>query len=90
MKKIEDLLVGVPYVGDIHHTDWESHTAVAHPYEDSTLELDQAVGEPVASSPRLDFERLDVASSGRLRVLLDFDPGMEACFGYFVAGSGAA
>ena len=49
MKKIDDLLVGVPCHGDIHYTDWDSHMIVAHPSEGFVLEPGQAVGEPAAS-----------------------------------------
>ena len=64
MKKIEDLLGGVPYLGDSHHTDcWDSHTVVAHPSEGWTSESGQAVGERAANLPKLGFERLGVASS---------------------------
>lgn len=89
MKKIEDLLVGVPYLGDIHHTDWDSHMVAAHPFEGLTLEPDQAVGEPAANLLKLDCERLGGASLGKVvRVFDSADPGMESCFGYCVAGLG--
>ena len=87
MKKIEDLLVGVPYVGDIHRTDWDSHMVVVHPSEGFALEPDQAVGEPAANWPKLDFERLGVASSEKALVT-DSDLGMESHSGYLEAGSG--
>ena len=87
MKKIEDLLVGVPYLGDSHHTDWDSHMIVAHPSEGLALGPGQAVGEPAASLLKPGFERLDVASSGKARDS-DFDPGIESCFDSLVAGSG--
>ena len=78
MKKIEDLLVGVPYLGDIHHIDWDSHMVVVHPFGGLTLEPGQAVGEPAANSLKLDFERLGVANSGKVRVI-ESNPGMESC-----------
>lgn len=87
MKKIENLLVGAPYLGDIHHTDWDSHMVAVHPSEGLALEPDQAVGEPAASLLKLDSERLDVANSGRVRVL-DSGLGMESCFDYLVADLG--
>lgn len=80
-------LVGVPYLGDIHHTDWDSHMVVAHPSEDLALVPDQAVGEPAGNLLKLDSERLGVANSGKARVI-GSDPGMESCFDYFVAGLG--
>ena len=61
-KKIEDLLVGVPYLGDIHHTDWDSQMVVAHPSEGWALEPGQVVGELAASLPKLDFERPGVVN----------------------------
>ena len=88
MKKIEDLLVGAQYLGEIHHTDWDSHMVVAHPSEGLALAPGQAAGEPAVNLLRLDFERLDGASSGKVRVI-DSDPGMESCSDYFAAGSGA-
>lgn len=60
---------------------------VAHPSEGSTSELGQAVGEPAANLPKLDFERFEVANSEKVRVI-DFDPGMESCFDYLEVGSG--
>ena len=47
------------------------------------------MGEPAASLPKLDFERLGVANSGKEVRVIDFDPGMKAYFDYLVAGSGA-
>ena len=86
MKKIEDLLAGVPYLGDIHYTDWDSHMVVGLPSEGLALAPGQAAGEPAANLLKLDFERLGVANSGKVRVI-DSDPGMESCSGYFAAGS---
>lgn len=87
MKKIDDLLVGVPYLGDIQHTGWDSHTIVAHPSEGLTLGPGQVVGGPAANLLKLDFEHLGVANSGKVRAI-ESDPGMESCSDYFVAGSG--
>ena len=86
MKKIDDLLVGVPCPGDIHHTDWNSHMMVAHPSEGFVLEPGQAVGEPAASSLKLGFEQLGAESVGKARAI-EFDSGMESWSGCFVAGS---
>ena len=65
MKKIEDLLVGVPYLGDIH-IDRDSHMVAAHPFEDLTWESGQVVDEPAANSLTLDFERFDVVNSEKV------------------------
>ena len=46
------------------------------------------MGEPAANLLKLDSERLDVANSGRARVL-DSDFGMESYFDYLVADLGA-
>ncbi len=89
MKKIEDLLVGAQYLGEIHHTDWDSHMVVAHPSEGLASAPGQAAGVPVANLLRLDFEHLDGASSGKEVRVIDSDPGMESCSDYFAAGSGA-
>lgn len=88
MKKIEDLLVGVPCLGDIHYTEWNSQMAVAHPSEGLTLEPGQVVGGLAANLPKLDFERLGVVNSGKEVQVFDSVPGTESCFDYFVAGLG--
>ena len=80
MKKIEDLLVGVPYLWD------KTHMLVAHPSVDLALEPGRAVGEPAVNLPKLDFGRPGVANSGKVRVL-GSGPGMESCFDYLLAGS---
>lgn len=48
-KKIEDLLVGAPYVGDMHYTDWDSHMFAAQTSEGLAWGSAQAVGEPAAN-----------------------------------------
>lgn len=63
MKKIEDLLVGVPYLGDtMHHTDSHSHIVAAQPFEGLAWGPDQAVGEPAVNLLKLDSERLGAAN----------------------------
>ena len=88
MKKIEDLLVGVPYFGDMLHTDWDSHIVAAHSSEGSAWGSGLAVGEPVASSLKLEFERFGVANWEKVVRVLDSDPGMESRFDCLVADSG--
>lgn len=80
-------LVGAPYLGDIHHTDWDSHMVVVRPSEGLALEPDQTVGEPAANLLKLDSERLGVANSGKVRAL-DSGFGKGSCFDYLVADLG--
>ena len=89
MKKIENLLVGVPYLGDIHHIDWDSHMVAAHPFEGLAWESGQAVDVdgPAANLLMLDFDRLGVANLEKVVQAFYSDPGMESCSGYLVAGS---
>ena len=61
MKKIEDLLVGDPYLGD-NHIDRDSHMVAAHPFEDLAWGSGQAVGGPAANLLTLDFECFGVAN----------------------------
>ena len=86
MKKIENLLVEVPYLGDMHHTD--SHTVAAHSSEGFAWGSGQAAGEPAANSLEQDFERLGAANSETVVRALDLDPGMESCSDSLVAGLG--
>lgn len=63
MKKIEDLLVGAPYLGDMmDHTDWDSHMVAAQPLEGLAWGSGQVVGEPAVSLLKLDSERLGAAN----------------------------
>ena len=88
MKKIEDLLVGAPYLGDMQHTDWSSYTVAAQASEGLAWVSVQAVGEPAANVPKPDFERLGVANSETVVQVFGLHPDMESCSDYLVAGLG--
>ena len=90
MKKIEDLLVGVPYVRDMIHTDCDSQIVAAQPFEGLAWGPGQAVGEPAVNLLKLDFERLGAASLETVVRGLDLGPGMESCSDYLEADSGVA
>ena len=62
MKKIENLLVEAPYLGDMVHTDWHNRMVAARSSGGSAWVTGQAVGEPAVNLPMLDFERLGVAN----------------------------
>ena len=88
MKKIEDLLVGAPCLGDIQDTDWSSYMVAAQASEDLAWVSGQAAGEPAANVLKPDFERFGVANSERAVRVFDLHLDMESCSGYLVAGLG--
>ena len=62
--------------------------SAAQSSEGSAWGSGQAVGEPAANLPKLDFERLGVANSETEVRVFDLKPGTESCSGFLVAGSG--
>ena len=77
MKKIEDLLVGAPCLGDIQQIDQSSYTVAAQASEGLAWVSDQAVGEPAANVLKPDFERLGVANSEMVVRVFGSHPDME-------------
>ena len=88
MKKIEDLLVGAPCLGDMQHTDWSSYMVAAQASEGLAWVSGLAVGEPAANVPKPDFGRLGVANSETVVRVFGLHPDTESCSGYLVAGLG--
>ena len=88
MKKIEDLLVEAPCLGDNYYMGWNSRMVAAQSSEDFPWGPGQAVGEPAANVLKLDFEPLGVASSETVVRAFDWNPDTESCSDCLGAGLG--